>query len=120
MGTDYLDPVFAAVLGDERVLEHVLSNSPSLASARMPSDSLVQSIPHSLYVGDSPLHLAAASLRGWAVQLLLQYGADPNAMNRRGATPLHYACDPRPKSRGIWNPTAQAEVISLLLACGAH
>ena len=38
----------------------------------------------------------------WSRQILLQSGADPNAVNRRGATPLHYACDPRPTSGGTW------------------
>ena len=64
--------------------------------------------PHWLYVGDTPLHLAAASLRGRAARLLLRHGGDPNATNRRRATPLHYACDPRPQSgpeRGTLEPS---------------
>ena len=97
-----LAPVFQSVLLDESALERVLSSSPGVASARMAAGYLVESIPHWLYVGDTPLHLAAASLRGWAARLVLRHGADPNVTNRRGATPLHYACDPRPKSGGTW------------------
>jgi ankyrin repeat protein len=44
---------------------------------------------------------------------------DENAANRRGATPLHYACDPRSKSGGRWDPAAQADMISQLVASGA-
>src|SRR5262249_53574476 len=72
-------------------------------------------IPHWLYVGDTLLHLAAAALRVGAVRLFLDAGADPNAENRRGATPLHYACDARPRSGRTWDPIAQAKVIGLLV-----
>jgi Ankyrin repeats (3 copies) len=99
--------VFQSVLQDESTLERVLTSTPGAASTRLGADYLVESIPHWLYVGDTPLHLAAASLRGWAARLLLRHGGDPNATNRRGATPLHYACDPRPKSGGTWDPAAQ-------------
>jgi ankyrin repeat protein len=119
METDRLDPVFKAVLEDTRALERVLNSSPGSAVARMVQGYLVRSIPHALYVGDTPLHLAAASLRGWAARMLLERGADPNAANRRGASPLHYACDPRPRSSGVWDPPAQVEMIGLLLDAGA-
>ena len=61
-------------------------------------------------LGEDEYRDQAASLRVWAVLLLLRDGADPNAANRRGATPLHYACDPRPKrmvSGGAVPPTTQ-------------
>ena len=115
-----LPPVFESVLQDESALERVLNISPGVASTRMSADYLVESIPHWLYVGDTPLHLAAASLRGWAARLLLRHGGDPNATNRRRATPLHYACDPRPQSGGTWDPAAQLELISQLVASGAN
>lgn len=44
------------------------------------------------------LHLAAASLRKDVVQVLLRAGADPNAADASGWTPLHHivvAPDPR-------------------------
>jgi ankyrin repeat protein len=33
---------------------------------------------------------------------------------------LHYACDPRPKSGGVWDPSRQAELIGLLVEHGAE
>src|SRR6185295_9915207 len=39
---------------------------------------------------------------------------------RRGATPLHYACDPRPASGGAWDPASQAAIVDLLVHHGAH
>src|SRR5271155_2189495 len=58
-----------------------------------------------LYRDDTPLHLAAAGLRYDAARALLAAGAPVNAVNRRGATSLHYACDPRPLSP-TWDPGA--------------
>lgn len=114
-----MGPSFKAVLEDSRALARLLSKSPQLAQARADEDYLVDSIPHWIYVGDTPLHLASAGLRVDSARLLLENGADVNAQNRRGATALHYACDPRPKSGGIWNPEAQGELIDLLIKRGA-
>src|SRR6185369_17598090 len=33
---------------------------------------------------------------------------------------LHYACDPRPNSGGVWNPEAQSALIGLLIRSGAN
>jgi len=85
----------------------------------MSHDHLVEAIPHWLYVGDTSLHLAAAALRLDEARLLLRAGADSNAENRRGATPLHYACDPRPRSVVPWSRESQAMLISLLVEHGA-
>ena len=115
-----MEPIFEAVLQNSRALSSLLTESPQLAQVRAVKDYLVQSIPHWLYVGDTPLHLAAAGLRTDAARLLLESAADVNAQNRRGATALHYACDPRPKSGGVWSPAAQAEVIDLLIQRGAR
>ena len=51
--------------------------------------------------------------------MLLEHAAEPNATNRRGAAPLHYACDPRPAALGTWAPDVQAELIRLLVDRGA-
>jgi len=115
-----LDRIFEAVLTGERELARVLRSDPLASRARASRDVLVDSIPHWLYAGDTPLHLAAASLGLGTVEILLRAGADPNAENRRGATPLHYACDPRPNSQGTWNPAAQADIIDLLVSRGAN
>src|SRR5262249_9248377 len=115
-----MDPIFEAVLGSDEAVAQLLRRSPDLSQARVGQDHLVETIPHWLYVGDTPLHLAAAALRTGGAKLLLESGANANAENRRGATPLHYACDPRPKSSGTWDPAKQGELIKLLVQHGAR
>ena len=109
----------AVIDGDLRSAKRMIDAAPALVRARIERDRLVAAIPHHLYVGDTVLHLAAAALNATAVGYILDAGADPNAENRRGATPLHYACDPRPASGGVWNPRRQAEIIGHLLEHGA-
>jgi ankyrin repeat protein len=97
----------------EAIFEAVLANDPSritaaAAAQRMDEDLFVADLPHQLYRGDTPLHLAA----------LLSAGTPVNAANRRGATALHYACDPRP-SCPTWDPAAQRRLIDLLISAGA-
>ena len=96
-------------------VRRLLRTVPDVVRARFERDYLVEAIPHWLYVGDTGLHLAAAALNAPAVELFLNAGADPKSQNRRGATPLHYACDARPMSAGVWNPSSQADIIDLLL-----
>src|SRR4029078_765490 len=115
-----MEPIFEAVLKNESALSKLLSKSPDLARARAEEDYFVKSIPHWLYLGDTPLHLAAAALRAGSARLLVESGANVNAQNRRGATALHYACDPRPNLGGVWNPEAQAALIELLIQSGAN
>ena len=85
----------------EPIFEAVLANDPSritsaAATQRMEVDLFVPELPHWLYRGDTPLHLAAAGLRAEAARALLTAGTPVNAANRRGATALHYACDAEP------------------------
>ncbi len=105
------------------IFEAVLANDPSritaaAAAQRMEEDLFVAELHHMLYRGDTPLHLAAAGLRYDAARTLLAAGTTVNAVNRRGATPLHYACDPRPLSP-TWDPGAQRRIIELLVSAGA-
>jgi ankyrin repeat protein len=107
----------------EPIFEAVLANDPSRitpagATQRMDEDRLVPELPHQLYRGDTPLHLAAAGLRYDAARALLAAGAPVNAVNRRGATALHYACDARPLAP-TWDPAAQRRIIELLVSAGA-
>ena len=115
-----MEPILEAILESEKTLTQLLRKSPELSRLRVEQDHLVETIPHWLYVGDTPLHLAAAALRVQAAQLLLERGADANAENRRGATPLHYVCDPRPMSGGTWDPQKQTDLIVLLVQHGAR
>jgi hypothetical protein len=75
-------------------------------------------IGHQVYVGDTPLHLAAATHKPTLISKLLREGADVRARNRRGAEPLHYAVDGGPGSPR-WDPIAQRESIAVLLTAGA-
>ena len=107
----------------EPIFEAVLANDPSrittaAAAQRMDEDLLVTELPHWLYRGDTPLHLAAAGLRYETARALLAAGTPVNAVNRRGATALHYACDPRPLSP-TWDPDGQRRIIELLVSAGA-
>ncbi len=108
-----VEPIFVAVL----------ANDPSritaaAAAQRMEEDLFVAELYHMLYRGDTPLHLAAAGLRYDAARVLLAAGTPVNAVNRRGATSLHYACDPRPLSPP-WDPGAQRRIIELLVSAAA-
>ena len=114
-----MEPVFEAVMESDRALLKLLTTAPQLSHTRASADHLVEAIPHWIYKGDTPLHLASASLRLSSAKLLLEHGADVHAQNRRGASALHYACDPRPNSGGVWNPEAQAALIALLIQHGA-
>lgn len=115
-----MEAIFRAVLKSDKELARLLRMAPDLSRIRASQDCFVEAVPHWLYVGDTSLHLAAAALRTGAAKILLEAGADPNAENRRGATPLHYANDPRPSSGAIWDPARQAELIDLLVGHGGE
>jgi Ankyrin repeats (many copies) len=109
-----MEPIFGAVLAnDPSRIAAAEAGTPGAAKLRMDEDLLVTELPHMLYRGDTPLHLAAAGLRYDAARALLAAGSPVNAVNRRGATALHYACDARPLAP-TWDPAVQ-----LLLAAGA-
>ena len=114
-----LDELLAALVADEANAVRLVRATPEIAQARVAKERLVEEVPHQLYVGDTPLHLAAAALRPLAVAALIEAGADPNAENRRGATALHYACDARPKAGKTWDPSKQRSVIGMLLDAGS-
>ncbi|MEI9942252.1 MAG: ankyrin repeat domain-containing protein [Pseudomonadota bacterium] len=114
-----MEPIFEAVLRGEHAVARALRAAPQAYQTQISREVLVEAIPHQLYAGDIPLHLAAAALKPAVAQLLLESGSDANAKNRRAATPLHYACDARPSSSGIWDPIAQVSVIDILVEHGA-
>jgi ankyrin repeat protein len=114
-----VESIFEAVLAnDPAEIAAIAARTPSAAAQRMEEDFFVPELPHSLYRGDTPLHLAAAGLRYDAARALLAAGTPIDAVNRRGATALHYACDPRP-SLQTWDPAAQRRIVELLVSHGA-
>jgi hypothetical protein len=115
---DLVEPIFLAALANESAeIAAIAAGTPGAVAQRMDRDVLVAGL-HWLYRGDTPVHLAAAGLRFDAVRALLAAGGPVDAVNRRGATALQYACDPRPSST-VWDPAAQRQVIELLTAHGA-
>ena len=108
----------AVLANDPSEIATIAGRTPGAIAQRMEQDVLVTELPHMLYRGDTPLHLAAAGLRYEAAHALLSAGTPVDAVNRRGATVLHYACDPRPSSP-TWDPDAQRRIIELLISRGA-
>src|SRR5580704_11757658 len=122
-----LSLVRAVVRDDAAEVARLLGMSPFLAreclavgaTRATAADFYFEEIGHYLIAGDTPLHAAAAGYRKDIAHLLIKNGADINAVNRRGASPLHYAADGGPALRG-WDPLAQADMISFLIKNGAN
>jgi hypothetical protein len=104
---------------DSGGVSQLLADDPELVTAASQrAEEFLPGIQHQFYVGDTALHLAAASFWPTLTSQLLEGGASVAAANRRGAQPLHYAVDGIPGSP-LWDPVAQVDVISKLLAAGA-
>jgi ankyrin repeat protein len=73
---DETDIHTAARLGDLARVTQLLDADPQLANARTAAD-------------ETPLHYAAATQRTALIELLLERGADVNAVDQLGQTPLH-------------------------------
>src|SRR5439155_21577068 len=87
----WVEPIFDAVLAnDPSRIAAIEAGTPGAAAQRMEEDLFVADLPHQLYRGDTPLHLAASGLRYDAARAMLAAGTPVNAVNRRGATALHY------------------------------
>lgn len=122
-----LPRLFRAIAdGDTARISRLLDASPSLASEPIRAGAsrataapfYLERIGHYIYAGDTALHMAAAACRADIARDLVARGALVGARNRRGAEPLHYACDGNPES-SRWNPDAQAATIVFLLKAGA-
>jgi len=117
----FLEFIRLVVAGDTGRVSRRLSAAPALATTALPvgatrqqaTDFFFTAISHYLYAGDTALHMAAAAFSRPIAELLMTYGADCRARNRRGAEPLHYAAD------GRREPWAQAGVIEYLISMGA-
>jgi ankyrin repeat protein len=88
------------------------------ASRAEPSQYFLEEIRHYVYAGDTALHLAAARHAVAIVRDVHAAGGRVDAVNRRGARPLHYAVDGDPGS-ARWNPGAQSATVACLLELGA-
>ena len=118
--------VHAIVRRDRPATLRLLANSPQLAQQAMtlgatrdnPRTDFFEEIAHYAYAGDTPLHMAAAAYQREIAADLVSRGADVSAKNRRGAEPLHYACDGQPGS-GTWDPAAQSAIVEFLIGVGA-
>ena len=117
----------AIAAGDTPRVSRLLAAFPRLASEATRTGAsraaatpfFLKQIEHYVYAGDTALHLAAAAYQTSIARDLLTRGALVGARNRRGAEPLHYACDGSPGSRR-WNPPAQTATIECLLLAGAN
>lgn len=78
----------------------------------------IDEVGHYIYSRDTALHIAAMTYCVGALAILCDHGADISARNRRGAQPLHYACDGAPSAH-IWNPARQEKTVSRLIELGA-
>jgi hypothetical protein len=118
----FLDFARVVVAGDIEQVSRRLVRNPALATTSSDDGATRQGasnfffadIAHYLYAGDTALHMAAAAWRHRVAELLVAYGADCRAKNRRGAEPLHYAAD-----ANRWDPPAQAAMIEYLMSVGA-
>jgi ankyrin repeat protein len=118
----FLELVRLVVDGDLAEVSRRLHATPNLATIASPigatrqqaTDFFFPAISHYLYAGDTALHMAAAAHSRSMAELLVSYGADCRARNRRGAEPLHYASDGNRS-----DPRSQASLIEFLISSGA-
>jgi ankyrin repeat protein len=115
------------VAGDTATVTRILDRSPGLVTAHLvhgatrqdPIPYFFEEIRHSVYAGDTALHVGAAGYRTDIARALVDRGAAVEPKNRRGAEPLHYAVDGVPGST-YWDPPAQVATIGYLIETGAN
>jgi len=114
------------VSGDRVTFDELLAANPAFATAPVKAgatreeakDYFFDEISHYVYAGDTALHMAAAAHVPDFVTALVAAGAAVEAVNRRGAQPLHYAVDRGPNGRRS-GPAEQCDTIARLLDAGA-
>ena len=105
---------------DREAAAHLLSSTPSLATASLVrrEEVFLAERNAQVYEGDTALHAAGFSYDPEMARDLIARGADIRAKNRRGAEPLHSAAIGSPGSAG-WDPARQRAVIGYLVGAGA-
>lgn len=93
---------------DQRTLDQILQ---ATADVLFPGESAPPRIALNTadVEGDTPLHVYLWRNDAWAARVLLEHGADPNAVGDMGETPLHVAVR-----------EASVETIAALLKAGAR
>ncbi|MFQ6039423.1 MAG: sigma-70 family RNA polymerase sigma factor [Candidatus Poribacteria bacterium] len=99
--------VFAAALCNAGRLEKLFQENPDLANARRGPD------------GWTPLHYAADVGNFDIVKIILKYGADVNAQDAKGRTPLQLAAHRHATEIGYYLSVLWSYTIELLLDHGA-
>jgi ankyrin repeat protein len=126
-GDDALVEVMHAIAsGDAKHVAALLRTHEGLASANLlhgasrqeSTDFFLSDISHHVYRGDTAVHVAAAAYEAAMLHDLVLGGGSVEAVNRRGARPLHYAVDGGPGSPR-WDPDAQRRTVRTLLELGA-
>jgi hypothetical protein len=116
-----MDRILAAILNDDcsRVKSLLLAEPELTVSCIDKATFFKTKIFHWIYVGDTPLHLAAAGYRVEIARILLAAGADAMAAtNHRRSGPVHYAADGYIVHHA-WDPKRQVKMIRCLLDAGA-
>jgi ankyrin repeat protein len=107
---------------DQAAVAALLDVDDSLASAQLyagatrqqPLDFFLMNIRHHVYQGDTAIHIAAAASEPAIIRALVERGGPVDAINRRGAQPLHYAVDGKGLTREM-----DVETVSVLIEGGA-
>jgi ankyrin repeat protein len=102
----------------------LIAANEGLASAQLEAgatrqqslDFFLTEITHHVYHGDTAIHVAAAASEPAIIRALAERGGHVDAVNRRGAQPLHYAVD---GAGPMQNVDAQRETVSVLIELGA-
>lgn len=105
---------------DKRILRFCVENQEEQVAA------LINANPNNVFVSDcfnsTPLHMAAGNTSVECLQLLIKTGANVNAKNEMGCTPLHGAaeCNSSDRARGWYSKSSRSrECLRILLEAGA-
>ncbi len=115
------------VISQERESEHVLFQAIRRGNSLLLKDILRRGTPPDVRAGDGTTALMVAALHGSAemVELLLKHGADPHAVNKRGATALLWGARDADKVRLLIrrgaDPNARSDLgnTPLMVAAGS-